>query len=140
DQPAEPAAAAAEPEKAEQNASAEESASTVIADPGTDEAEAAAPQRTTATDPSTAPEGPASTATADPSTTSEAASAAETPPEQQASNTAAAEQTVSASKFEPELLRLVSEAQDVSDAERAALTAFYQGRGDDLLWVADGKF
>ncbi len=44
------------------------------------------------------------------------------------------------SKFEPEVLRLIVEAEGLKDEERDALTAFYEGRGDDLLWIEDGAF
>lgn len=43
-------------------------------------------------------------------------------------------------KFKPEILRLISETRSLSTEEREALTAFYENRGDDLLWVDNGAF
>src|SRR5690606_583733 len=54
--------------------------------------------------------------------------------------TAVAEPLPVVSKFEPEVLRLIVEAEGLKDEDRDALTAFYEGRGDDLLWIEDGAF
>ena len=43
-------------------------------------------------------------------------------------------------KYLPELLKQIAETRNLTDDDRAALSAFYEGRGDDLLWVKDGAF
>lgn len=43
-------------------------------------------------------------------------------------------------KYLPELLKQIAETHNLTDDDRAALSAFYEGRGDDLLWVKDGAF
>jgi murein L,D-transpeptidase YcbB/YkuD len=72
---------------------------------------------------------------------SEQPSTASGPEATSSSDTAAvAEPLPVVSKFEPEVLRLIVEAEGLKDEERDALTAFYEGRGDDLLWIEDGAF
>ncbi len=144
DTPANPVgdAAEAQPEQASagQEPATEAPDTAAITDPGVDEESEARPEQATAPDAPAEPEAPASAAAVDPGSdaSTQPAPAAEAQPEQP-SDTASAEQTTKVSRFEPELLRQISETQDLSDAEREALTAFYQDRGDDLLWVADGK-
>ncbi len=147
---ADPVATEAAEEPPEQATAAQEPAAEVpdsvaITDPGVDDQAEPEPEQASAPDAPAEPQSPTS-AEADPTDgaheSAPAAAAQSEQPEQpeQPSDTASAEQTTEVSQFEPELLRLISEAQDLSDAEREALTGFYQGRGDDLLWVADGTF
>jgi murein L,D-transpeptidase YcbB/YkuD len=67
-----------------------------------------------------------------------------TAPEPEAASTSstaeAAEPLPTVSKFEAEILRHISEAKGLKAEDRDALTAFYQGRGDNLLWIEGGKF
>jgi murein L,D-transpeptidase YcbB/YkuD len=138
-------AAEEQPEQATagQEPAAQASDSLAITDPGVDDQAEPEPEQASTPDAPTEPQSPAS-AEADPTNeapeTAPAAAAAQSGQPEQSSDTASAEQTIEVSQFEPELLRLISEAQDLSDAEREALTEFYKGRGDDFLWVADGTF
>ncbi|MCL4768344.1 MAG: L,D-transpeptidase family protein [Hyphomicrobiaceae bacterium] len=63
-----------------------------------------------------------------------APTASEAKPDQPA-GAATAETAAGESKLQSELLRLISEAKALSSEERDALTAFYQSRGEDLLWI-----
>ncbi len=140
----EPGSAEARPGQAaaQSEASTGTSASTAVADPVTGDAGESQAEQATAADSPAEPDAPASAAAADPAVDDAAEPApvaAEAQPEQP-TDTVAAEPIIEVSKFEPELLRLISEAEDISDAEREALTAFYQGRGDDLLWITGGAF
>lgn len=56
------------------------------------------------------------------------------------SDEATAAAPVEVYKFKPELLRLISETSGISKDERDALTAFYESRGDDLLWIQENAF
>ena len=42
--------------------------------------------------------------------------------------------------LQTEMLRQIAEAKGISKADRTALTAFYEGRGGDLLWVSGANF
>lgn len=80
-----------------------------------------------------APETPASATTA-----VQNADDASKPADQPASESAAAEPV--ADPVQTELLRQIAEADGVSKADRAALTAFYEQRAHGLLWVTDTGF
>jgi murein L,D-transpeptidase YcbB/YkuD len=100
------------------------------------------------TEPTTASTEPPAAATAvqpetaagnDPQPSTEPAAAAEAKPDEPAAATTA-EAAVEESKFQPEMLRLIAEAKNLSGEQRDALTAFYESRGDDLLWISDAAF
>ncbi len=66
-----------------------------------------------------------------------AATASEATPEQPA---AAAEAPAERSELQSELLRQIAEAKSIPSEVREALTEFYEGRGEDLLWVTGAAF
>ncbi len=119
--PSEPAAASAAPPDAP-------AAATVATEP------AEKPQTAADSDPK--PSSEPTAASIEPF--AEPASAVEAKPDEPA--TAAAEPTPAESRLKPELLRLIAEAEQLSSEQRDALTAFYESRDDDLLWVSDAQF
>jgi len=142
DQPSSPA----EPETATAQDATDEQ-------PAASESTAEAKPEEPAAEPAATAEGPSEnsepTATAE---TPEAASPAETDAAKEAAAVPADAQpqaegepaseapVVVEYKFQPELLKQIAEAKGLSNQDREALTAFYEARGDDLLWVEDGKF
>src|SRR5690606_12102232 len=131
--PTEPAAAAAEPatdEPVEPAAAAADNAAD--ADPAKEDT-AGSDAPTTSAEPAAAAAEPVP---GDPA----AAETAVDVRTDQATDTVAAEPVAEPSKLEPEMLRLISETGDLSDDDRSALTAFYEGRSDDLLWISSGAF
>lgn len=62
------------------------------------------------------------------------------PMPQEPADPATAEAPVEVFQLKPEILRLIAEKQSLSDKDREALTAFYESRGDDLLWISEGSF
>lgn len=132
----EPTAMAAEPEVAPGNPAGQavRSKENTSGDLATDESTAEAEAPTTSAEPAAAAieAGPD-----DAGHPAASEAAVEARPDQPA-DTASAEPVAEPSRLEPEMLRLIAEAEGLADDERSALTTFYEGRGDDLLWVSGG--
>ena len=85
-----------------------------------------------------APAAPAPAAAAPDSTSTPPATTASEPTPPAAATTAAA--PVDENTPRKELLKLIGDTKSLTKADREALTAFYEGRGDDLLWVSGTAF